>query len=219
MTDQEFIELLNLYVDREISVQDAARLESAVTASPRRRSVYNQYCKMQKACSMLSDQYTEAGAESETDTVVFPQATGWRMGPLVMGLVAACLLAVVGLRFRGALARVDAPRVSAEPTQTLAVSSSPDASHDADGMQPVFFARGPRAATGISSVFANSDLAPQSEQLNWIGDIHLAPVVFSSSPDFLLTAKPDLKAAGLSDSQDGRDAVQPVEMTAFRFQR
>jgi len=219
MTDQEFIELLNLYVDREISVQDAARLESAVTASPRRRSVYNQYCKMQKACSMLSEQYTDAGAESDSDAVVFPESSGWRMGPLLMGLVAASLLAVVGLRFRGALAKVDAPRVSAEPAQTLAVSASPDASHDSDGMQPVFNARSPRAATGVSSVFANSDAAPQSEQLNWIGDIHLAPVVFSSNPDFMLTARPDMKAAGLSDSQDGRDALQPAEMTAFRFQR
>jgi hypothetical protein len=218
MTDQEFIELLNLYVDREISVQDAARLEAAVTASERRRALYNQYCRMQKACTMLSDQYTESGARADADTVVFPAASVWRMGPLMSGLVAACLLAVVGLRFRGALARVDAPHVSAQPASTLSVSA-PDAVHAADGMEPVFFARAPHAPKGISSVFANSDVAPQLDQLNWIGDIHLAPVVFTSNPDFLLTSRPELKATGLSDSQDGRDSQQPTEMTAFRFQR
>jgi hypothetical protein len=218
MTDQEFIELLNLYVDREISVQDAARLEAAVTASERRRAVYNQYCRMQKACTLLSDQYTESGAQSDSNMVVFPTASVWRMGPVMSGLVAACLLAVVGLRFRGALARVDVPHVSAEPAAAVSVSGAPDAQHGTDGMQPVFFARAPRAAKGISSDFASSEV-PQLDQLNWIGDIHLAPVVFSSNPDFLLTSRPELKATGLSDSQDSRDSQQPAEMTAFRFQR
>jgi len=43
MKDREFIELLNLYVDREISAEDALRLEREVATDPKRREVYDQY--------------------------------------------------------------------------------------------------------------------------------------------------------------------------------
>ena len=56
MNDNEFIELLNLYVDREINPEDAVRLESEVVSNPKRRKIHDQYCRIQKACSMLSDQ-------------------------------------------------------------------------------------------------------------------------------------------------------------------
>ncbi|HEY5080167.1 MAG TPA: zf-HC2 domain-containing protein [Opitutaceae bacterium] len=219
MTDQEFIELLNLYVDREISASDAARLEAAVLESPRRRSIYDQYCKMQKACRLLSDRCTESEADAES--IVFPAPSGWRAGPLLMGLAAACLLAVVGLRFRGALAPGRAPRVSADPAGSLAVSPSAETRRQSDGMQPVYFAHAPaqQAARGVATLFANSDPLAQPEQLNWIGDIHLAPVAFAPAPEFLLGQRPDLKAAVLTDSKDDRELQPAAEMIAFRFQR
>jgi Putative zinc-finger len=219
MTDQEFIELLNLYVDREISAEDAARLEAAVLASPRRRSIYNQYCRLQKACTMLSDQYAESAPEGEE--VVFPATRSWRNGPFLAGLAAACLVAFVGIRFRGALATGQAPQVAAEAPRAAPAPAGIDLPRDGDSMQPVFFVRAPapQAARGIASLFANSDVAPQQEQLNWIGDIHLTPVVFTTSPAFRLGPRPDLKPAVLSDSQDGSDSQESAEMTAFRFQR
>jgi len=214
MTDQEFIELLNLYVDREISAADAAKLEAAVLASPRRRSIYNQYCRMQKACTLLSDRYAEPAADAEA--VEFPASQAWRAGPLLAGLAAACLLVVVGIRFRGALAPNPAPVVAAEPAQAVPVPGG-----ETEAMQPVYFAHAPtpQPARGIASFLSPVDVAPQPVQLNWIGDIHLAPVAFAANPDFLIGQKPDLKSATLGDSKDGRDAQQPAEMAAFRFQR
>ncbi len=72
MKDSEFTELLNLYLDHEISVADAARLEAEVQANPARRKVYQQYCRMQKACKMLSAEFVaaEAGAATEADKKV-----------------------------------------------------------------------------------------------------------------------------------------------------
>ena len=52
MKDREFIQLLNLYVDREITADDARRLEIEVASSPERRKVYDQYCRIQKACQL-----------------------------------------------------------------------------------------------------------------------------------------------------------------------
>ena len=51
MKDSEFLELLNLYLDHEITPADAARLEAEVRADPERRRTYLQYCRMQKACA------------------------------------------------------------------------------------------------------------------------------------------------------------------------
>lgn len=60
MNDREFIELLNLYIDHEISPEDAVRLEAEVMGRPDRREVYNQYCRMQKACSMLTGHFADS---------------------------------------------------------------------------------------------------------------------------------------------------------------
>ena len=39
MNDSEYIELLNLYLDHEISAADAARLEAEVQSNPARRRI------------------------------------------------------------------------------------------------------------------------------------------------------------------------------------
>ncbi len=94
MNDREFIELLNLYVDREISAADAQRLEAEVARDPRRREVHDQYCRMQKACSRLSEE-TYAATLSQTDpsVVEFPVSRSWRLAPFMAGMAAAAVAA------------------------------------------------------------------------------------------------------------------------------
>lgn len=53
MNESRFIELLNLYVDHQLSTSEAAELEAEVQKSPERRRMYAQYCRMQKACTLL----------------------------------------------------------------------------------------------------------------------------------------------------------------------
>ena len=62
MKDSEFIELVNLYLDHEISTADAARLEAEVQTNAARRQIYRQYCRIQKACRM-------AAADFQTEPV------------------------------------------------------------------------------------------------------------------------------------------------------
>ena len=66
MKESEFIELLNLYLDHEISTADAARLEAEVQANPARRRVYQQYCRMQKACKLAAADFQTTGEPVET---------------------------------------------------------------------------------------------------------------------------------------------------------
>ncbi|MCS6242875.1 MAG: hypothetical protein H2172_03310 [Opitutus sp.] len=53
MNDRRFTELLNLYLDHQITAAEAAELEAAVHSSPARRRTYEEYCALQRACSQL----------------------------------------------------------------------------------------------------------------------------------------------------------------------
>jgi hypothetical protein len=208
MNDREFIELLNLYVDREISAEDARRLEHEVANDPRRREVHDQYCRMQKACSKLSEEnYTASMAQTDPSLIEFPVSRGWRMAPFMAGMAAAALVAAA---YVGVQNRMAAPALTQGLAQAIPVRARPSADlpDDASAMKPVFYARP-----------ASEQSAGQLAQLNWIGDIRMAPVVPSATADFLLTPRADLKAAVMADPQGARDAQEPVEMTAFRFQR
>ena len=216
MNDKEFIELLNLYVDREISANDAVRLEKVVATNARRREIYDQYCRIQKACSMLSEETLDMTSVRTTATVIaFPAQSPWRFGPVMAGLaaMAACTVAIVGVRNHSGTVANDLVR-------SVTVSSPAALTVDSVSMKPVLSVRGPVDTTPRSARLL-TDLDPQSTvaQLNWIGDIHLAPVAPSAAADFLLNPKTDLKAGAMTDSQMSRDMQEPAEMTAFRFQR
>ncbi|HYC71228.1 MAG TPA: hypothetical protein VEB66_08485 [Opitutaceae bacterium] len=76
MKDHRFIELVNLYIDRQISSAEAAELETELQANARRRQVYQQYCRMHRATQLVYESFRqEAGREA-------PQA-GTKGGTLV----------------------------------------------------------------------------------------------------------------------------------------
>ena len=53
MNDRRFTELLNLYLDHQITAAEAVELEAAVHSSPARRRTYEEYCVLQRGCSQL----------------------------------------------------------------------------------------------------------------------------------------------------------------------
>lgn len=104
MKDSEFIELLNLYLDHEITAAAAARLEAEVQGSPARRAVYQQYCRMQKACTLLTKDFNDQlvlaeDASGGRKVVAFdqPRRTTRGSGIFVAGglLAAAACVALV----------------------------------------------------------------------------------------------------------------------------
>ena len=78
MKDTEFIQLLNLYLDHEISTADAARLEAEVQNNAGRRHIYQEYCRMQKACRMIAADFQtdpgESGVSAERKVIAFNPA-------------------------------------------------------------------------------------------------------------------------------------------------
>ncbi len=116
MNDRRFIELLNLYVDQELSDAEARELEQEIAQRPDRRRVYSQYCRMQRACVRLLEQQAapaprlaeirEAGSmveRVEPATVInlteLPAPRRRRMGWAAWsgGLAAAAACVAVGL--------------------------------------------------------------------------------------------------------------------------
>lgn len=63
MNDQRFIELVNLYIDREITAAETAELEIEIQSNSRRRAIYQQYCKLNRATSLVYESFRAQAAE------------------------------------------------------------------------------------------------------------------------------------------------------------
>lgn len=53
MNEKRFVELVNLYIDHEISREDLQELEDEVAHNAHRREIYHQYCRLQRASQSL----------------------------------------------------------------------------------------------------------------------------------------------------------------------
>lgn len=98
MKDAKFIELLNLYVDHQITAADAALLEAEIQRSPERRRIYREYCQMQKACALLAENFATPARAGGGKVVDFPRAarSPMKFATYAMGaLAAAACVAVV----------------------------------------------------------------------------------------------------------------------------
>ena len=56
MEIERFKELLNLYLDDEISSVELSKLISEIRRDPERKELLIEYCRINKACSRLSKQ-------------------------------------------------------------------------------------------------------------------------------------------------------------------
>jgi anti-sigma factor RsiW len=111
MKDSRYIELLNLYVDNQLTPGEAAELEAEVQRSPARRKLYAQYCRMHKACTLLFEADRELAPKTAAAVVAIraagsgggtsPSERGWSwLGWKGLGMAAAAAMAVmVGTRF------------------------------------------------------------------------------------------------------------------------
>jgi len=57
ISDKKFIELLNLYLDHEISADEVRVLEAEILSNPARHTLYRQYCAMHKGCLELASTF------------------------------------------------------------------------------------------------------------------------------------------------------------------
>ncbi|MFT3828295.1 MAG: zf-HC2 domain-containing protein [Opitutaceae bacterium] len=146
MTHDQFIELLNLYVDGELPPARAAELERAIATDAERRRIYRQYCQMQNACAGLAEHFREEAApvpQFRKGRVVAIEGRGSRewlrsLGLIASGALAACAVFVVARQATPSAgpavavqpaANVAQPEIARSqpvtPTTTVAYSANP----------------------------------------------------------------------------------------------
>jgi hypothetical protein len=212
MKNSEFIELLNLYLDHEISPEKAALLEAEVKRDPARRAIYRQYCQMQKACVVLTEKFQEAAPVRAVrpGTVYAPpqRHTGlWAAG----FMAAACAALAIFTRLHPAAAPAPAP------APMVAQSAPVDLAPARSDFQPVFVARGLAPKADLA---ANTVLFPASDtsgQFAWMQQVQMTPIARQAAAPFLYP-KPALNLDSRLDVEHSGDPIQS-EMSAFKFQR
>jgi len=230
MKDSEFIELLNLYLDHEISAADAKRLEAEVQSSPARYRVYREYCQMQKACVVWAEQSAAVPADPKVIAFESP-GTSWGFGQYAAGICAAAACVALALVIRGGNGSASiAPRAS-DPAlmakveiiapmgaddefrsvvpSMLSLNSRPAEFHPVMVASGLALTRQQREAGAVASADARFD---------WMNRVQPAALHRTSAAELVFENKP----APQPDNRAFRNRRlidAQVEQAAFQFQR
>lgn len=241
MKDSEFIALLNLYLDHEISPADAARLEAEVQSNPERRKVYRQYCQMQKACKVLSHEFQTDVAAVERKVVNFnaagqrPRTSSW-YGVGAFAAAAACVAVIFVTRNReaeNAAPDLSAPANAIVNAQPRAVEPATLTAREENAIAravsiPQVVAHAPQASFAGSSFLlasasqSGSTLPSEVDQAQfaWMERVQLNPIQSHlSRSDLRYEAAPATLRTEPRTYSNRQPVEATVEMTAFRFQR
>jgi anti-sigma factor RsiW len=243
MKEPEFIALLNLYLDHEISPADAARLEAEVQANPARRRIYQQYCRMQKACKLAAADFQTEPQVAAGDRKVVPinaatagqrkQASNlYTVGAFVAA--AACIAVVLVGRSRqqaDQAASAEFAHGAPAPTANAKSVTTPGSVQAPSGLVSVAngSAQNDRVATSlVSDSLRLTGNAPSSltlmvdgqvpDQLAWITAVQLTPLQQRVPADELrFDAHPvTLRPEGRALGGN-RATTEAAEMNAFNF--
>jgi hypothetical protein len=231
MKDSEFTELLNLYLDHEITAADAARLEAEVQSNPARRRVYQDYCRMQKACKMLAQDFASDSATADRKIVAFEQTqeTGHRrsVGLYVAGGFAAAA-ACVAIVFVGHHRLSEStPNDASQTAMVATTSAAPTTSTVAATPVSAPAHRGIERQTlnSLSLRNTNSDAlvlastAQNDPHFAWLQDVRLSPVQAPVPADQLrFNTQPEIQIENRTFSGDNK-SQSDLEHIAVRFQR
>jgi hypothetical protein len=206
MNEPEFIELLNLYLDHEISPTDAARLEQEVTTSEERRRVYHQYCLMHKGCSQLAGQFQEGTSDVRWTVRPPARSTAWSTGLFGAGvLAAACVAFLFVARMR------NAPEAPALVGSAVAAATPVPSESFASALQPV---------VDMHSLTLNAvNAAPTAQPLEWLNRVQFAPISRVPINPILLKTSTGLPESDTRIATDAAAGQDQVENVSFKFQR
>jgi hypothetical protein len=230
MKDNRFIELLNLYIDRQITVAETAELEAEIQQNPKRQAVYRQYCHIHAATKLVYHSFRAEAAEQPVHPagragVVELFETKRRRNQFAFftasGLAAAACLAVVFMRHNTAPATVEpviAARTAIRPAVPAVIAVAAPA--PAKTMEPVI---GPVSLR--NSVMSTPDytamlaaLREQDEERT-MASVHLSNHVQSLFDDGLFNSNRVIPAQDPKLFRIQQTSAPQAETTVFQFQR
>jgi hypothetical protein len=216
MKESKFIELLNLYVDHQISPAEAELLEAEVKANPERRRVYREYCQMQKACTVLAENFRTDAPGTNPKLVEFKPRRTIGAAAYVAGLMAVA--AAVAVVFTARSRHVESIAATTPKVQAQVAVAVAPVTAARPALQPAF---GPHVLTLREPGVDLADAANSSEPAafgDWMSSIQFSSMPGASADDLRFDARASLQ----SDARNyraGRPLQGKVEWTAFTFQK
>ncbi len=236
MKDSRFIELVNLYIDRQITAEETAELEVEIQQNPKRRAIYRQYCQINSATKQVYDTFranaTEPQATESGDRVIrthFKRRARLHWVHYAGGLTAAACLALVFARYNNhagsqSVAQQSVAQVEAAPAVKVDVTQPPPVSVAAvsESVAPTLTASPAMLRNKLASepdYAAMLAALRQDDQRAFAnGQIQSGRPV--SLFDDGVFAQPVVLPVNSQRSFRGRQAPdQQAEFTAFQFQR
>lgn len=249
MNEPRFIELLNLYVDQQLSAQEAAELESEIKLSPTRRRTYQQYCRMQKACTQLfenersaapaSTALARAMAEADRKVVTFPEQAVrrpvWATGFSFAAVAAAACVAFVVVRQTDRQSKManegapvattaNTPAVSSPiiPTAAIAatITTAQPTAEVTEEFKPIFTTPALRSK-GKAEEFFVAGASVNASTLEWTQHVQFKPVRKVSSEDFVFGTQDNRATDKTINARfNANGSEEPAEeMTVLMFQK
>ncbi len=242
MKESRFIELLNLYVDHQLSADEVPELEAEIANNSARRNTYQQYCRIQKACTVLFEQERTQAPTSATlaaslrdadrKIVAFPDQRFRRRSYYPVGLLtAAACVAFVVVRFSlpqegtarpsGGLSIVS--QESSETVQSVVLPLETPAAtipNERASFYSVFATpRGEREVADVTNDrFTSNDSLTPTVSYAWMRQVNLEPVQ-TLSPSSLTLQTTALGSSEVRVLRSRKPVEGATEMTAFTFQR
>lgn len=233
MKESRFVELLNLYVDHELTQGEAAELEAELQRNPARRVRLKEYRALQRGCEVLFE--ADRSLAPRTAEVVRalrerrgedsrPVRSGWgdwswSAGAATAVAVAVIAAIVVGLPVRKEDSAATAAVATVSPAGAASTLEMWDvtvpASPEARGlrMRSLWVPASAEREPGSSFV------AVASADLSWLDEVRL-PAVRAPRPEELRFSERAIPVqAGESVPPSQRPLQATLEMTAFQFQR
>jgi hypothetical protein len=216
MKDSKFIELLNLYIDHQISPEDAALLESEIQHKPERRRIYRQYCQMQKACVTLAENFRTEAPAGDKVIEMAPAPRRMAMITYAMGVAAAaaCVALVVVNRPAGKDSFVRSPgstvaETASQPNDAIVAAEIPTTAVAARTVLHPAFPGVSRDDSAVTESVAVANHVP----LDWMRQVRLERV---SAENLWFDTRPALEIQDLT-LRSARPYEGQVETTAFIF--
>ena len=211
MSEREFLELLNLYLDREITAPDADRLEREIRTNPVRHRTYLQYCRMQQAVRRLGATERFHAQDRSTDVRVPERSKSreyWGSRWVWTGAVAAAAVLVLVVAARRSESAKSTP-------EELLAADSVRRDPGSARQQPELGLSGDAL---LLSTFPVSGSGPkvQEDKFNWMRQFQLVSLESRTGAQPLSPSAiaPQPVATPASKSASGDDAT---EMAAFKF--
>lgn len=237
MKDTRFIELVNLYIDRQISPEEQAELELEIQSSPRRRQVYQQYCRMHRATKLVYETFRTTSEQENSPArqpATIASIENRRRQRRARWVYAAGGLAAAAC-FTLVVARVNflTNAAPAAPVVQVAAAMTPPAAPAAVAAQPAAASVNPAVAAQTppamrDGLFVEIDYAAmvaalreEEERLMALPRATVQQRMAASSlfDDGVFDARNGLNARNQNNLRARPQQRPSVEFTAFQFQR